>query len=45
VTAELHSSYGRERELEIATLTAPGLPVKIERLGLALASYRDWGAS
>ena len=45
VTPELHSSYGLEREVEIGTLTASGLPAKIGRLGLALASYRDWGAS
>lgn len=45
VTAELHSSYGPEREIEIETLTAAGLGAKIENLGLALASYRDWRAS
>jgi chitin disaccharide deacetylase len=45
VTAELRSSYGPEREVEIETLTAAGLGAKVEELGLALASYRDWGAS
>jgi chitin disaccharide deacetylase len=45
VTAELRSSYGPEREVEIETLTAAGLRAKIERLGLALANYRDWRAS
>lgn len=44
VTGELHSSYSGEREIEIETLTAPGLPAKIEALGLRLASYRDWRA-
>lgn len=45
VTAELHSSYREEREIELATLTAPGLPAKIEALGVTLASYRDWRAA
>ncbi len=45
VTAELRSSYGPEREIEIETLTAAGLRAKIEKIGLALASYRDWRAS
>jgi predicted glycoside hydrolase/deacetylase ChbG (UPF0249 family) len=44
VTAELHSSYAPEREIELATLTEPGLRENIEALGLSLASYRDWGA-
>jgi predicted glycoside hydrolase/deacetylase ChbG (UPF0249 family) len=44
VTAELHSSYMPEREIELATLTEPGLRESIEALGLSLASYRDWGA-
>jgi chitin disaccharide deacetylase len=41
VTAELHSSYGPEREIELATLTEPGLRDRIEALGLTLASYHD----
>ena len=41
VTAELASSYADEREIELATLTDPELPAKIEALGLTLASYRD----
>lgn len=45
VTAELRSSYGLEREVEIETLTAARLRAKLEDLGLALASYRDWRAS
>lgn len=42
VTPELHSSYAREREIEIETLTDPALPAKIEALGWRFASYRDW---
>jgi predicted glycoside hydrolase/deacetylase ChbG (UPF0249 family) len=45
VTAELRSSYGPEREIEIDTLTATDLPAKIEALGFVFASYRDWGVS
>ena len=44
VTPELNSSYAAEREIEIQTLTDPGLPAKIEALGWRLASYRDWRA-
>ncbi len=42
VTGELRSSYAEAREIELATLTDPGLRAKIEALGLTLASYRDW---
>jgi predicted glycoside hydrolase/deacetylase ChbG (UPF0249 family) len=45
VTADLSSSYTREREIELETLTAPGLRARVEALGVSLASYRDWGAS
>jgi predicted glycoside hydrolase/deacetylase ChbG (UPF0249 family) len=45
VTEQLRSSYRPEREVEIGTLTAGGLRAKIEELGLAFASYRDWRAS
>jgi chitin disaccharide deacetylase len=45
VTDELHSSYRDEREIEIETLTDPGLPARIEALGLTLASYYDWSAA
>jgi predicted glycoside hydrolase/deacetylase ChbG (UPF0249 family) len=41
VTDELHSSYTEEREVELATLTEPGLRTRIEALGLQLASYHD----
>jgi predicted glycoside hydrolase/deacetylase ChbG (UPF0249 family) len=44
VTSELRSSYREEREIELATLTDPDLPAKVEALGLTLASYRDWRA-
>jgi hypothetical protein len=42
VTPELHSSYAAPREIEIATLTEPDLPARIEALGLTPASYHDW---
>jgi len=42
VTDELHSSYAGEREIEVETLTEPGLAARIEALGLTLASYHDW---
>ena len=45
VTDDLHSSYAGEREVELATLTEPGLRARIEGLGLVLASYRDWRTS
>jgi chitin disaccharide deacetylase len=44
VTGDLRSSYGAEREIELATLTEPGLREHVEALGLTLASYRDWGS-
>lgn len=42
VTEELRSSYAGEREIELATLTEPGLAGRIEALGLTPASYHDW---
>ncbi|MGO9887117.1 MAG: ChbG/HpnK family deacetylase [Solirubrobacteraceae bacterium] len=42
VTPDLVSSYTPEREVELATLTEPGLRSLIEDLGFALASYHDW---
>jgi len=45
VTPELHSSYGREREIELATLTNPGVRKRIEAVGLRLASYEDLRAA
>ena len=44
VTADLVSSYTAEREVELATLTEPSLRLRIEALGLRLASYHDWRA-
>jgi len=44
VTADLVSSYVQEREVELATLTEPGLRTRIEALGLRLASFHDWRA-
>jgi predicted glycoside hydrolase/deacetylase ChbG (UPF0249 family) len=41
LTSDLVSSYTREREVELATLTEPGLSTRIEALGLKLASFRD----
>ena len=45
ITPDLVSSYTPEREVELATLTEPGLRSRIEDLGFALASYHDWRAS
>lgn len=42
VTGDLVSSYFAEREVELATLTDSNVRERIEELGLALASYRDW---
>jgi chitin disaccharide deacetylase len=42
ISDELTSSYRGEREIELATLTDPDLPGRIEALGLTLASYHDW---
>ena len=44
VTPDLVSSYTPEREVELATLTEPGLRAQIEQLGFELASYHDWRA-
>jgi chitin disaccharide deacetylase len=42
ISDDLRSSYTSEREVELATLTEPGLRARIESLGFALASYHDW---
>jgi chitin disaccharide deacetylase len=42
VTEDLRSSYASEREIELATLTEPGLRARIEALGLTLASYHNF---
>jgi predicted glycoside hydrolase/deacetylase ChbG (UPF0249 family) len=42
VTDDLTSSYRDEREIELQTLTEPGLRNEIEDGGVRLASYHDW---
>lgn len=42
VTGDFSSSYLREREVELRTLTEPGLKDELEAIGLRLVSYRDW---
>jgi chitin disaccharide deacetylase len=44
LSGDLVSSYTREREVELSTLTDPALRSRIESLGLTLASYHDWRA-
>jgi chitin disaccharide deacetylase len=44
VTPDLVSSYMREREAELATLTDPDLGARIEAIGLKLTSFHDWYA-
>lgn len=42
VTDDLASSYRDEREIELQTLTEPGLRQEIEGAGVRLASYHEW---
>jgi predicted glycoside hydrolase/deacetylase ChbG (UPF0249 family) len=42
VTGDFTSSYLDEREVELATLTEPGLREGIEARGVRLVSYRSW---
>jgi predicted glycoside hydrolase/deacetylase ChbG (UPF0249 family) len=42
ITGDFSSSYLREREVELATLTEPGLRDEIAARGVKLVSYRDW---
>jgi hypothetical protein len=42
LTGDFSSSYLRERALELATLTEPGLREALEQLGIGLGSYHDW---
>jgi predicted glycoside hydrolase/deacetylase ChbG (UPF0249 family) len=42
---DFESSYRYEREVELATLTEPGLREELEGLGLRLASFHDWAVS
>jgi predicted glycoside hydrolase/deacetylase ChbG (UPF0249 family) len=45
VNGDFSSSYLRERETELATLTEPGLREELEAAGVKLASYHDWPGS
>jgi chitin disaccharide deacetylase len=42
VTGDFSSSYLTEREVELQTLTEPGLRQELEALGTRLVNYRDW---
>jgi chitin disaccharide deacetylase len=42
VTDDFSSSYVREREVELRTLTDPGLRDELETIGVRLVSFRDW---
>jgi predicted glycoside hydrolase/deacetylase ChbG (UPF0249 family) len=42
ITGDFSSSYLTEREVELNTLTGPGLRQEIEALGVRLVSFRDW---
>jgi predicted glycoside hydrolase/deacetylase ChbG (UPF0249 family) len=42
---DFESSYRYEREVELATLTEPGLREELDQLGLRLASFHDWAVS
>jgi predicted glycoside hydrolase/deacetylase ChbG (UPF0249 family) len=42
ITGDFSSSYLREREVELRTLTEPGLRAELEALGTRLVNYRDW---
>jgi chitin disaccharide deacetylase len=42
ITGDFSSSYLLEREVELRTLTEPGLRDELEELGARLVNYRDW---
>jgi len=42
---DFDSSYRYEREVELATLTEPGLREDLDHLGVQLASFHDWAVS
>lgn len=42
IVGDFESAYLHEREVELATLTEPGLREEIEGLGVSLASFHDW---
>jgi len=43
--ADFESSYLYEREVELATLTEPGLREELDHLDVRLASFHDWALS
>jgi chitin disaccharide deacetylase len=45
MTPDLCSTYRREREEEVRTLTDPRIRATIGELGIRLASYSDFGRS
>jgi predicted glycoside hydrolase/deacetylase ChbG (UPF0249 family) len=42
---DFESRYRYEREVELATLTEPGLREELDQLGVRLASFHDWALS
>jgi predicted glycoside hydrolase/deacetylase ChbG (UPF0249 family) len=42
IVGDFESAYLQEREVELATLTEPGLRQELEALGVVLVSYHDW---
>lgn len=42
VSEDLESSYLREREVELQTLTGEGLRDELQAMGVRLVSYHDW---
>ena len=42
---DFESSYRYEREVELATLTEPGLRKELDHLGVRLGSFHDWAVS
>lgn len=45
ISDDLRSSYLREREVELQTLTGPGLRQELSSLGVTLVSYLAWRAA
>jgi predicted glycoside hydrolase/deacetylase ChbG (UPF0249 family) len=45
IVGDFDSSYLHEREVELATLTEPGLRDELEALGVSLASFHGWSAA
>ena len=42
IIGDFSSSYLHEREVELRTLTEPGLRQELDGIGIRLVSYRDW---